>query len=88
MADYTVRLLDQAVDDLARLDGIIARRILKRLDWLQANIETIVPGRLTGQFAGLNKLRVGDYRVIYQVIQEELVIVIRAIGHRRDVYGP
>lgn len=88
MADYTVRLLDQAADDLARLDAIIARRILKRLDWLQANIETIVPGRLTGQFAGLNKLRVGDYRVIYQVIQQELVIVIRAIGHRRDVYGP
>ena len=88
MADYTVRLLDQAADDLARLDAIIARRILKRLDWLQANIETIAPGRLTGQFAGLNKLRVGDYRVIYQVIQEELVIVIRAIGHRRDVYGP
>lgn len=88
MADYTVRFLDQAVDDLARLDGIIARRILKRLNWLQANIETIVPGRLTGQFAGLNKLRVGDYRVIYQVIQEELVIVIQAIGHRRDVYGP
>jgi len=88
VADYTVRLLDQAADDLARLDAIIARRILKRLDWLQANIETIVPGRLTGQFAGLNKLRVGDYRVIYQVIQQELVIVIRAIGHRRDVYGP
>jgi mRNA interferase RelE/StbE len=88
VADYTVRLLDQAADDLARLDAIIARRILKRLDWLQANIETIVPGRLTGQFAGLNKLRVGDYRVIYQVIQEELVIVVRAIGHRRDVYGP
>jgi mRNA interferase RelE/StbE len=65
VADYTVRLLDQAADDLARLDAIIARRILKRLDWLQANIETIVPGRLTGQFAGLNKLRVGDYRVIY-----------------------
>lgn len=88
MADYSVRFLDQAVDDLARLDEVIARRILKRLDWLQANIETIVPGRLTGQFAGLNKLRVGDYRVIYQVLQEELVIVIRAIGHRRDVYGP
>jgi len=41
---------------------------------------------LTGELAGLYKLRVGDYRVIYEVLWEEETIVIHAIGHRREIY--
>ncbi|NOR82244.1 MAG: hypothetical protein GQ526_01990 [Ardenticatenales bacterium] len=32
------------------------------------------------------KLRVGDYRVLYQVLRDEQTIVIHQVGHRRDVY--
>jgi len=39
---------------------------------------------LKGQFAGLRKFRVGDYRVIYAILDDE-VLVLR-IGHRKDVY--
>lgn len=41
---------------------------------------------LTGEFEGLFKLRVGDYRVVYELIHEEKLILIHAIGHRRDIY--
>ena len=39
---------------------------------------------LKGQFAGLRKYRVGDYRVIYAIIEKN-VLVLR-IGHRRNIY--
>lgn len=39
---------------------------------------------LKGQFAGLRKYRVGDYRVIYAILGNDVLIL--RIGHRRDVY--
>jgi len=39
---------------------------------------------LKGQFAGLRKYRVSDYRVIYAIIEKNVLIL--RIGHRRDVY--
>ncbi|WP_233467234.1 type II toxin-antitoxin system RelE family toxin [Dolichospermum flos-aquae] len=46
----------------------------------------MTPLSLTGQWSGFYKLRVGDYRVIYELdIEEQLIIIIR-IGHRREIY--
>jgi len=39
---------------------------------------------LKGQFAGLRKYRIGDYRVIYAIVGQDVLIL--RIGHRRDVY--
>jgi len=83
---YQVRLLETAVRDLAKLDKPVARRIGKRLHWLAENFELIKPLPLIGNFTGLYKLRVGDYRVIYEVIPAENVLIIHLIGHRSDVY--
>ena len=69
--------------DLAGLGKVEARRILDK-------IENELPERadsypvLKGQFAGLRKLRVGDYRVIFAILGNQ-VLVLR-IGHRREVY--
>jgi len=41
---------------------------------------------LTGDLAGLYKLRMGDYRVIYEALSAERTIVIHAVGHRRQIY--
>jgi mRNA-degrading endonuclease RelE of RelBE toxin-antitoxin system len=43
------------------------------------------PEPLHGDLAGLFKLREGDYRIIYQPLQRERLIVIHEIGHRRDI---
>ena len=61
-------------------------RILNKIQWLSLNFEQITPLSLTGQWSGFYKLRVGDYRVIYELdIEEQLIIIIR-IGHRREIY--
>jgi mRNA interferase RelE/StbE len=83
---YHLRILDSATRELERLDKPIGRRVVARLNWLAANVELIKPKTLTGEFAGLYKLRVGDYRVLYEILREEQVIVIHIVGHRREIY--
>ncbi len=69
--------------DLRKLSKAEAGRLLNQIEEeLSKNAETYPV--LKGQFAGLRKYRVGDYRVIYAILGEE-VLVLR-IGHRKDVY--
>ena len=85
-AVYQVRILDPATHELARLDKQISRRIVKRIRWLAENLDDVKPVALKGNLAGFYKLRAGDYRVIYEILHNERVIVIHLIGHRREVY--
>ena len=86
MAEYRVRILKAASQELERLDKPIGRRIVQRINWLAANLDAIRLEALTGDLAGLYKLRVGDYRIIYEVLWDEETIVIHAVGHRREIY--
>ena len=80
------RLLDAAVRDLARLDKPEARRVVDRINWLASNYGTIQPEALSGILAGFYKLRVGDFRVIYEILDSEQILLVHAIGHRREIY--
>ena len=41
---------------------------------------------LTGQLAGLRRLRVGDYRVVFAILNSPERVVVLRVGHRKDVY--
>jgi len=73
-----------ATKDLERLDKPIARRILRRLAWVSKNFQSIVPEPLTGELKGTFKLRIGNWRAVYTVEGE--IIVIQFIGHRSEIY--
>ena len=83
---YQIRILDVAERELAQLDKTVGRRIVKRIRWLAENVENVKPLPLTGDLAGFYKLRVGDYRVVYEILQVEQMLVIHLIGHRREIY--
>ena len=69
--------------DLSRLDKMEARRILDKIEKdLSARAESYPV--LKGEFAGLRKMRVGDYRVIFTIIDNDILIL--RIGHRREIY--
>ena len=68
------------------MDPPVARRVVDRIRWLAEHFEEITPEPLTGDLAGLFKCREGDYRVIYEPLRKERVIVVHEIGHRRDIY--
>ncbi len=69
--------------DLKKLSKPEARRILNQIEDDLAKTADTYPV-LKGPFAGLRKYGVGDYRVIYAILADE-VLVLR-IGHRKEVY--
>jgi mRNA interferase RelE/StbE len=83
---YEIRILEAAIRDLRKLDPPIARRIAQRINWLAENLDDIQRERLTGDLSEFYKFRVGAYRILYEVIEDEAVIMIHQIGHRREIY--
>lgn len=83
---YRLRLLDEATREFDKLDTPIALRIWKRAQWLAENLDRIKPEPLSGPLSRFYKFRVGDYRLIYEILREERILLIRSIGHRREVY--
>jgi mRNA interferase RelE/StbE len=86
MAEYRIRILGIASRELEQLDKPLGHRVVQRINWLATNLDAIRLEALTSDLAGLYKLRIGDYRVIYEVLWDEKIIVIHAIGHRREIY--
>ncbi|MEG3437422.1 type II toxin-antitoxin system RelE/ParE family toxin [Pannus brasiliensis CCIBt3594] len=84
--NYSVKYEPEAVDDLDRLTQTTRVRILKKIEWLKNNLDRISPLSLTGSLSGFYKLRIGDYRVIYEFDKENHIIYINRIGHRREIY--
>jgi mRNA interferase RelE/StbE len=80
---YNVDYKSSVQRDLKKLPKAEARRILNQIEEELSKNADAYPV-LKGQFSGLRKYRVGDYRVIYAVLGNE-VLVLR-IGHRKDVY--
>ena len=81
-----VEWTEDALDDLEKLDRFIQKRVLKKVGWFSRNFNNIVPETLSGELSGTYKIRVGDWRVIYTI--EKDVIIIHAVGHRKDIYAP
>ena len=72
---------------MSKLPKKVAQRILKKLKWLASNFDSIIPEPLKGQFEGMYKLRIGDYRVMYTFDNEEKkLIIVHLVKHRREVY--
>ena len=83
---YKIEIRPEAVKDLEQLDSTVARRILKKLNWLKENFDLIVPEPLSGEFKGLYKLRVGNYRVVYIYDKQAKLISVHLVGHRKNIY--
>ena len=58
----------------------------RKIYWLATNFDSITPDYLTANLAGLFKLRVGNYRVVYSFSRELRIITIHIIGHRSEIY--
>ena len=79
-----VEWTEDAIEDLQSLDKPIAKRVLNKISWFSHHFNSVTPEPLSADLAGTFKLRIGDWRVIYTI--EDTVILIQAVGHRKDVY--
>ncbi|MES2023711.1 MAG: type II toxin-antitoxin system RelE/ParE family toxin [Patescibacteria group bacterium] len=86
MSEWTVEFTEEADKDISMLDKSIRRRILEKLDWLEKNFSGVLPTVLTADFRDYFKLRVGDWRVFYQVDWYRNIITVKYIDHRSKAY--
>ena len=81
---YRVILPKSVQKELDRLPDDVVRRILARLAELETNPRPPDVKKLKGRSAW--RIRVGDYRVIYEIHDRELQIMVVTVGHRREIY--
>lgn len=82
---YKVFIDPRARKQLLAVSSVDQRRIEKKIDSLAATPRPADCKKLQGG-GGLYRVRVGDYRVVYQVKDRELIVLLVRFGHRREVY--
>ena len=85
---WTIEVSNFAEKQLRKLDRPVQKRLV---DWLEDRIAGCKNPRhfgepLRGGIAGLWRYRVGDYRIICEIQDQQLVVLALAVGHRREIY--
>ncbi|MDE7291063.1 MAG: type II toxin-antitoxin system RelE/ParE family toxin [Treponemataceae bacterium] len=72
---------------LAKLDNSVKKRILDYMDEVASLSDPRSKGKmLVGNLSGFWRYRVGDYRLICRIHDEELEILVVEVGHRKEIY--
>ena len=85
---YKVKISEKAIKSLKNLDKEIARMIIA---WIEKNLEGTSDPRKRGKGLshdkkGIWRYRVGNYRILANIRDNELIILVIEFGHRKDIY--
>ena len=88
MADWSVEFTPRAEKALSRLDRSVRKRVVGKLQEIQgADDPRDFLKPMTGPLTGMFRLRVGDYRVIVDIQEDERCVILALdVGHRSTVY--
>jgi len=81
---YRILFTKEAKKNIQKLDPSIMKIVRKAIESLAVNPDKGKP--LAYELAGLRSLRTSDYRIIYRIKEKELIIIVIALGHRKEVY--
>ncbi len=81
---FSITYHQEAVEDINKLNQAIKKRIIKAIENRLVEAPESYGKPLRYSLKGLWSLRVGDYRVVYSIRGEEILIL--RVGHRREVY--
>jgi mRNA interferase RelE/StbE len=82
---YTIEFRPSAFRDLKELSGEILRRVVRKIDALAEDPRPQGVEKLSGS-ENAYRVRVGDYRILYEIRDRVLLIAVIRIRHRREVY--
>ena len=85
MTIYTIRITKFAQKQLDKLPDNIADRLIDGIYALSENPRPSGCKKLKGRVG--YRIRVGDYRIIYEIFDSELLVAVMAIGDRKDIYN-
>lgn len=85
---YHVKFIESVKKTLEKFDKFTQKLLI---NWIEKNLDGSVDPRVHGKplsnnRAGQWRYRVGDYRIIALIEDDELIILVIAIGHRKDIY--
>jgi mRNA interferase RelE/StbE len=86
MKRYKVLFSKRAEKDLQKLPATIVERIIPAIISLENNPRPVGSKKLKG-YSDLWRIRIGDYRAIYSINDIVLLVDIRAVGNRKDIYS-
>lgn len=82
--NYTVQILRRAQKQLGQVDSVDRERIIAAIARLEEDPRPLGCKRLSGRPAW--RIRIGSYRVIYEIHDDQLLVLVVTIGDRGDVY--
>lgn len=83
---YSIVVDPAAEREMKKIDRGIVKRIIEKVRELETNPRPPGAKALAGSGQGLTRIRVGDYRIIYQIRDREHLVLVVKVGHRGDVY--
>ncbi|MFT7878959.1 MAG: type II toxin-antitoxin system RelE/ParE family toxin [Sulfurimonas sp.] len=82
---YKIQIDNKVIKDLKKIDKIWQKRILNKIK--SVLIDDPYSGKkLVGNLSPYYRLRVGNYRIIYEIIEDEVVVEVIKVKHRKEVY--
>ena len=82
---YRVEVAEAAVRSLRKRDPTARRRVQAAIELLAEQPRPSGARKLVGG-DGLMRVRTGDYRIVYEIHDDVLVVLVVAVGHRREIY--
>jgi mRNA interferase RelE/StbE len=84
MESFRIVIKKSAAKEIERIEKIDRIRIIEKIRSLASDPRPFGSKKLSGQEK--YRIRQGNYRILYQVIDDELIINVVKVGHRRDIY--
>lgn len=82
---WTIRYHPDVKEDLESVGSSAARRIVRTIDVKLTKAPMQFGAPLSGKLSAFRKLRIGDYRIVYQVRDQQVMVFVLTVGHRRDL---
>jgi mRNA interferase RelE/StbE len=84
VASYSVRIKRSAAKELEAVPPKDRKRVVRRIEGLAADPRPPGCEKLSGEEK--YRLRQGNYRILYEIVDQELIVTVVKVGNRRDVY--
>jgi mRNA interferase RelE/StbE len=81
---YSLRIKRSALKEIQALPNPERLRIVEAIDRLPENPH--VGKLLKGDLSGLRRIRTGDYRIVYEIDEGQVVVLVLRVAHRKNVY--
>jgi mRNA interferase RelE/StbE len=83
---YIIKIENRAKRQIRKLDPDTWQQIQKTIDKLAGNPRPQSSKRLKGKYKGLWRARSGNYRIIYEIKEQKLIVTVVSVDHRKNIY--